>query len=588
MDLSTRAGLTQRGQYRSSRPHVAEALAQLGRDVDVPAIDYGLLNRISTFYTGLDVERDNRSVTTDQWVEKGLAKYGCPIHESIRDATASWAISGRGFCSCRRGQRPNDRTTSAPNTSLRGSGGISTGVRGPETDVRVRSARGETRGLVPSKGRTDVSTDGTDDLNRSNGGKYVKSSYQRAVDATLSMVGGSERRRKPLPISEVVAHHIDRTAYAGAPYFCRNEFVLDKGERAAERIMVDERGFDPYVAGRRVQPGPSGPKTRLVWMAPLSTTIVGTGFSKPISQALARRRPFTWGLRGVDKSSFIEEFKSTSRYVYSLDYSGFDTTVPACMIDDAFSIVKTHLDLTVSEDNVWRKYVSDFIHSRMITPSGDVWQKHKGIPSGSAFTSIIGSVVNLLLINYMFIRIFGHGIDKHKVLILGDDVVFGTNERIDLGQLSAAASELGFTVSVEKSNVTDTHRESPGPYQNQVHFLGKYWVNGHQRRPEHEILQRMAYPERHRKRTDQESLIRLFSYLQDSRESYAIFRRMYKSDDILRALTSCLDDIGEEVTHFSVNDLPGQLSYRAKVEGEKPEIPRQRRGVALGIIGGSL
>ena len=589
MDLSTRAGLNSLGQYRSSRKHVARALAQLGQQVVVPCVDYGLHRRISTFYTGLDVERDNRSVTDDQWVEKGLAKYGCPIHgsKSESDSTASWSITGRGICACRKGERPTARTTSRPASGVFGPRIEAQRGGGPEADIRLRPAGGTPRGNESHNRRGSVSSDRPDDHNRSDG-RRSKAAYQRAVDSTLSMVGGGERRRKPLSLTKVVEDHIDPTAYAGAPYFRRNELVMDAGARAAEAIMVGERGFDPYVAGRRVQPGPSGPKTRLVWMAPLATTIVGTGFAKPVSQALARKRPFTWGLRDVEKGAIVEELKSRYRYVYSLDYSGFDTSVPAMMIDDAFSIAKSHLDLTSSEESVWKRYVSDFIHSRLITPKGEIWQKHKGVPSGSAFTSIIGSIVNLLLLNYVHIRVFGHAIEQDRVLILGDDVVFATNGYVELAKLSAYAGELGFTISVEKSDVTDTQRESTGPYKNQVHFLGHFWVHGMARRPVHEILQRMAYPERHRKRTDQESLIRLFSYLQDSREAWSIFRAIYSQPELLSALTACLDDIGEESTTFTVDDLPGQLRYRAKVEGQHLPIPHQRRGVALGIVGPAL
>jgi hypothetical protein len=587
MDLSTRAGINSLGKYRSSRKHVAQALAQLGQQVVVPCIDTGLYSRIQTFYTGLDVGRDNRSVTDDKWVEKGLAKYGCPIHGSKSDSTESWGVTGRGICACRKGERPTARTSSRSVAGVFGPRIEDQRRRGSEADIRLRPAGGTTRGTQPSNRRGSVSSDGSDNHDKSDG-RRSKAAYQRAVDTTLSMVGGGERRSVPLSLSEVVAHHIDPTAYAGAPYFRRNELVMGAAAQAAAAIMVGERGFDPYVAGRRVQPGASVPKTRLVWMAPLASTIVGTGFSKPISQALARKRPFTWGLRDVEKGAILEELKSRYRYVYSLDYSGFDTSVPAMMIDDAFSIAKSHLNLSEAELSVWKRYVSDFIHSRLITPTGDVWQKHKGVPSGSAFTSIIGSIVNLLLLNYMHIRVFGHGIEQDRVLILGDDVVFATNNFVELGKLSAYAGELGFTVSVEKSSVTDTHAESPGPYKNQVHFLGHYWVHGMARRPVHEILQRMAFPERHRKRTDKESLIRLFSYLQDSREAWEIFRMIYRNPDILSALTDCLDDIGEESQTFTVNDLPGQLRYRAKVEGQHLPIPHRRRGVALGIIGPAL
>jgi hypothetical protein len=46
-------------------------------------------------------------------------------------------------------------------------------------------------------------------------------------------------------------------------------------------------------------------------------------------------------------------------------------------------------------------YIKDsFIHSCILLPSGRIVQKHTGIPSGSGLTSLIGSIANMLIIEY--------------------------------------------------------------------------------------------------------------------------------------------------------------------------------------------
>lgn len=586
MDVSKRAGIDYLGKYRSSRPEWKRALTYLGRQVVKPAVDYDNYWRLRPYHTELDPERDNRSVTNSEWVQEALERYGCPIHEaSVLTRSGNqfnYRIPGRGPCSCRRdtGQRVGDRIDTVQkrgrdiNRTHRNGGAFRPHRAGSNADS-VDS--GDWRASLSARGTHHRKGDGSR--------VFQSEAYRYAVSQALRLAGSRERRRKPYSVDTVVENHIDHTAYAGAPYFSRNELVLDAASQAAKRIMAGRRGFEPYTAGRRVQPGPPKPKTRLIWMASLPTTIVGTCFSKPVSEALARRRPFSWGLRDIEKAAFVEELKSRFRYIYSLDYSGFDSSVPARMIDDAFGVARTHLDLTDEEGEVWNRYVSDFIHSRLITPDGDVYRVHKGVPSGSAFTSIIDSIVNLILTNYIWHRLMGHGIASDRLFILGDDVVFASDARYDLADISRVAGELGFTVSVQKSEITDTHRDAPDPYTNQVHFLGHYWVKGYPRRPRHELLQRIAYPERHAHRSKQQSLVRFYSYLQDSREAHEIFGKVYPFGDILKRLTVCLDDIGDMDDELVFYDLPGQLRYKVKVEGaEVPEI-RSQKGLTLGLFG---
>jgi len=304
---------------------------------------------------------------------------------------------------------------------------------------------------------------------------------------------------------------------------------------------------------------------------------------------MARRRPFCIGLRDVEKAALVSELRSRFRYVYSIDYSGFDASVSAKLIDDTFGIARTHLELSEADEAVWRRYVNDFIHSRLIGSDGEVYQKHKGIPSGSAFTSIIGCLVNLVLSQYIWERATGHGIPADRLLIQGDDVVIASNTRIEKNVLAAYAGELGFSFSVEKTEITDRHREAvirkagSDPYANQVHFLGHYWVNGSPRRPKQELLQRMVFPGRHLSRTDRDSVIRLLSYTADAREGWEIFRSVYGQSNGMTAIFAALDEAGGNVVVPSI-DLPGQLRYRLDAEREYFSNQVELRGLMLGLI----
>lgn len=589
MHLHARAGIDDLGPYlsRSNQDKVDKALASLSKAVDRVAIDYGMERAIGDLASGLDPERDNRSVTDPEWVEKGIATYGCPVHTTSNGSESDFTVSGHGPCSCRR------------TTKVRRAGRAGHGRSNRHDQIRDKKAQsvvgqrvGGVRPLSHDTGEPDRGTPLSlgilpdNGSSEDNSGPFASSAYKGAIRSVYSTAGGKGRGHAPLSVDEVVEKNILRNSYAGAPLFRTNVDVLDQGKRLADRIIAGDRGFDPYVFGRRVQPGKLGPKTRLVWMAPLPTTIVGTRYSKRVMENLRRQRPFVWGTHGFERAAIISEIESRYRYVYSLDFSKFDSTVPARMIDDAFRVARTHLDLDEKEQDVWRRYVNDFIHSRIIAPNGHVYQVHKGIPSGSAFTSIIGSIVNLILVSYMWEKITGHSLPHDRVLVMGDDVIIGSNARVTKAQLASAASDLGFVLSVEKTDIVDTSDDAQ-QYWKRTHFLGHYWFHSQPHRPEKELVQRMVYPERHRKRERHEWVIRLLGYAMTSREGLGILLRVFPHSDTVQSYLTASDramELGwDEDDELNDVDLPGQLRYRRRIEGQTVDLTPSR--VTGGIFG---
>jgi len=599
MHLHARSGIDDLGPYlsRGNEKRVADALASLSRAVELVAVDYSMERVLGDLSSGLVPERDNRSVTDPQWVEKGISSYGCPLHSTRPGTDTTTAntghdvqtvgVSGHGECSCRRTERqvPAPSSTQGRRVLDHKPNGNSAGESGTEyvglrhvSDVAGSLDRGVVLATmeVPNPRRTSGGT-------RS----FETAAYKGAVRSTYDSAGTKTGGKLPLSVDEVVESHILRDSYAGAPFFRSNKFVLDSGARLATKIIRDGRGFDPYVFGRRVQPGTAGPKTRLVWMAPLATTIVGTRYSKRVMEALSRKRPFVWGLRGHEQGAIISEIESRFKYVYSLDFSKFDSTVPARMIDDAFRVARTHLNLTDDELSVWRRYVNDFIHSRIIAPDGHVYQKHKGVPSGSAFTSIIDSIVNLILVSYMWEKITGHSLPHDRVLVMGDDVIVGSNSRIALGDLASAASDLGFVLSVEKSTITDKSAETKKFDDNRTHFLGHWWVHSQPHRPQSELIQRMVYPERHRKREPAEYLVRLLGYAATSVEGRRILVKLFPHQDVIQSFTRVSDAMRRlgwsDDDAVADVDLPGQLRLKRRVQGQEIEIKPSK--VLAGLFG---
>jgi len=607
VQLHARAGVDDLGKYLSStdQDKVDRAIARLSRAVERVAVDYSMENALSDLTSELVPERDNRSVTTPEWVETGIATYGCPVHPTTNGRGTEFTVSGYGPCSCRRPR--SVRQTS--NGQRRNSGGTSPAVRKSGKSGTGRSSGNNSRGnkevqgvigsgvrvirpLPDDAGEHDRGTPSPALLVRgaSKGQDGLRSfsseSYKAAIRSVYRTAGCKDRGHIPYTVDEIVAEVVLASSYAGAPLFSTNRDVLAEGTRLARRIIAGLRGFDPYVFGRRVQHGHAGPKTRLVWMAPLPTTIVGSRFSKRVMENLSRTRPFVWGTHGVERGAILSEIESKFRYVYSLDFSKFDSTVPARMIDDAFRVARTHLDLTEQDQDVWTRYVNDFIHSRIIAPDGHVYQVHKGIPSGSAFTSIIGSIVNLILVSYMWHSITGHELPHDRVLVMGDDVIIGSNTYVTKSQLASAATDLGFAVSVEKTDIVDTSKTT-NDWRSHTHFVGYHWLHGQPHREEREIVKSAVYPERHRRREKHEWIVRLLGYAMTSREGLLLLTRVFPAQNTLQCYFNAADRASElgwdENSDDSDVDLPGQLRYRRRVEGESIELTPTK--VTGGIFG---
>jgi len=302
-------------------------------------------------------------------------------------------------------------------------------------------------------------------------------------------------------------------------------------------------------------------------MAPLPTTIIGLAFSKPVQESLARNRPYIWGLQKHEEGAILSEMAGRFRYVYSVDWSQFDASISPSLINDMFRVVRSVLDLSDRENELFWRYVNDFIHTRIVLPDGNIYQVHRGVPSGSAFTSLIDSMTNVYAMNYIWARITGHALSHNQLLVMGDDAVLAANERVELADMERAAAELGLKLNAQKSVITSVTDDSEG-----IHFIGHYWKHGRPRRPMRELVTRMALPERHAKQDMSRSLTRLGGYSLSSVDGLVILLQLYNQQDIVSALSEYLWELRASGgdNRLRAYDLPGDLRRRMLVEGKAP------------------
>nr|APG78164.1 RdRp [Beihai partiti-like virus 11] len=227
--------------------------------------------------------------------------------------------------------------------------------------------------------------------------------------------------------------------------------------------------YTPYVAWTRTQIGTfDQPKIRHVWGAAFENVILEGINAYPLIMAYHNSdTPIVIGSNTFRKipqiiNQCLREVSSNDPVVgVGLDFSGFDQSVQPWLIRDAFDVLKENIRF---KDDMarwaWSYSVHHFIHKTVVMPDGIMWQVNSGIPSGSYFTQLIGSIVNHIVITYVQLRIYGRSL---QTWVLGDDSLFQAPGSLmdwpDLNTFDQVIREFGMKISPHKSIVTRNSQE---------------------------------------------------------------------------------------------------------------------------------
>jgi hypothetical protein len=305
---------------------------------------------------------------------------------------------------------------------------------------------------------------------------------------------------------------------SGAPEFKkkREAFVMDYPRMV--RIREGSRNPDPCVCAARIQHGEEGPKTRLVWSYPLPMTMLEAMYARPlIEHYLRAQTPMAFGRYRWELVGNLQKIENHSVRL-GLDFSSFDSSIHPYLIDVAFKVLRSHFPKSESIDRDFRTIVQYFIHTPIVMSDGNIYRKHKGVPSGSYFTQLIDSIVNYAAISYAAMSCEFKFV-RDSIKVLGDDSIVGIDRDVDIEQISSALTELGLTVNVNKSAVRYFGQPMP--------FLGHDWHHGSISREMQETAKRLVFPEKpwppNLSHHDY-ILMRMYASLADSEEAWLLFR----------------------------------------------------------------
>lgn len=185
--------------------------------------------------------------------------------------------------------------------------------------------------------------------------------------------------------------------------------VMRSVSKLARKIRTKEdfRLFTPCLSGARLQLRPIGKnKPRLVWCYPADVTVFEGLFVEPLMDALYDCKYFAWAnnwLDGYAKRLFHEMRGFGGKF--GLDFSGFDATPDPRTIRWAFSVLRKCFRFR-GKERVFFDCVCEYLIQTPVIFYDRIITKTKGIPSGSYFTQILGSLINMYWITTATLELY--------------------------------------------------------------------------------------------------------------------------------------------------------------------------------------
>lgn len=231
----------------------------------------------------------------------------------------------------------------------------------------------------------------------------------------------------------------------------------------------------PCRAGARCQLRKIGEnKPRLIWAYPGYISILENQFLLPIKSV--EPPPFMgWSVNWLDQGRSLNRLiygdKFTWKSLAQIDFSRFDSSVVTQLIYPAFSIFRSLFKLTSIESAMLDQLRFYFIHTP-IAMYNSVKVTSRGIPSGSVFTQIIGSIINMIACTYASLMSREYNLRIEYSCWLGDDSFLNFREALCKQEFDddylSHFEDLSLIVSSEK-----THYVTRFPYSFEEMLLGK-------------------------------------------------------------------------------------------------------------------
>lgn len=328
-------------------------------------------------------------------------------------------------------------------------------------------------------------------------------------------------------VDDILSHLPNKNASAGAiadgTKSDNAELILEGYNALRTSIAEGETPWIPALSFHRSQIGhyldSSGNfdssdikyKDRLVWGLDAATVAVESQYAIPLVDWFSNNVRFYAGGKTPDEiRNLINNSRMHSTFWYSLDFSQFDQTVPAWLIKHVFYLLRKFYSGDVSHREL-RWIENNFINTAIVKFDGTAVRKDHGIPSGSNFTQLVGSMANaLVILTYLFSRADGKSdvaktryvkLDLHVtsgncgMLTMGDDNLFFSHNGIHVADMSSYVKRnFGMMIHPDKT--------VSGGRQQRPTFLKREWSVDGEYRDLLDVFINVIHPERERDYAD--------------------------------------------------------------------------------------
>lgn len=404
--------------------------------------------------------------------------------------------------------------------------------------------------------------------------------YQGVRLARACFARGSSERLLNLPaFTPELVYKITSNKSGSAGLTAWGQTKAESYVRAYDRGLQQIKGVkfpDPCVAFKRTQ---FDDKTRLVWGYPYAMTALEGIFARPLIEEFKKNHtPMAFAMPTGVLGTKLRVASYHNQVAYSTDVKSFDSSISAALIHEAFRILSTWFDLSEIEPTsgepygvIWEQIEHYFIHTPIFMPDGNVYKgKKHGVPSGSYFTQMIDSIVNVIMVGAISSKFSLH-VDRNDIFVLGDDVLFWSNRDVSLSDISKFATSV-FNAVFNEAKSSKFH------YNDVIHYLGRDWKNGLPTLNEEDILIRMVQPEKFRKYPqDPEARRRavrmlIMSYVSVYRDANRIWvksenmkGRWFRGlDTYERDATRVVDHGVVRIASYPIEYFSGLMRYRLK------------------------
>jgi hypothetical protein len=304
--------------------------------------------------------------------------------------------------------------------------------------------------------------------------KQIYSGDDKILDRVLGEVSRlfPQSAFRPMDL-DTAAASMPRNTLLGLPTMTSDVSDIPLFLQLAKRC-TSAHEIPPCVVGWRGQPKGLHeiPKQRLVWMFSHVETILGLSILYPVLNRLRVLPGFSaWSSDLVVDDSvtrLLQDARSAGLTIVSADFSNFDASVSRTLLECVFDLLR----FWFSDDSASRLDILEetFATVPLITPDGVFKDRNGGVPSGSALTNLVDTLVNVIAGKYVAARL---GIKLRSYEVLGDDSVFVFEPFPGVKEISEVLKELGLESSPEKQFVSDVS----------AHFLQRwhsldYQLNG--------------------------------------------------------------------------------------------------------------